>query len=148
MQAPIVLHDDLASYGPDGRDTARPGLSLVQAKRFASRPPDPQNSVVLLQNLGARQPGPLSRLVDPFRRVLSTGEMNFRVRDTKSVFTKIKAQYRGAEISRLDGMTVEFPDWWFNIRASNTEPLVRVSLEANTEELLLEKKKEIEKLLR
>ena len=51
--------------------------------------------------------------------------------------------YKNGDITRMDGVTVEFKDWWFNVRPSNTEPLLRLNLEADTKELMEEKKGEV-----
>lgn len=68
-------------------------------------------------------------------------EINFEIKD-KNILRKVAKQYRGGKISRLDGITVEFSDFRFNIRTSNTEPLIRFNLEASSKKLLEEKKKE------
>ena len=77
---------------------------------------------------------PLSQLVAPLRKYQATGEINFRVPDVKPILQKIESRYaeQGAQIDHLDGLTVEFADWWFNLRSSNTEPLLRLNLEAAT----------------
>jgi phosphomannomutase len=79
-----------------------------------------------------------SELVDGLRRFHSTGEINFRVADKDASIAALKVRYAGGRQDELDGITVEFggladPDWWwFNVRASNTEPLLRLNLEAAT----------------
>jgi phosphomannomutase len=77
---------------------------------------------------------PLSAQVEPLRRYHATGEVNFRVRDTGAVLSAVEAFYAkaGGETDHLDGLTVTFADWWFNVRPSNTEPLLRLNLEADT----------------
>jgi phosphomannomutase len=77
----------------------------------------------------------LSQLIAPLRRYCATGEINFYVADAPSVLREIEAHYRaqGATIDHLDGLTVEMPGWWFNLRSSNTEPLLRLNLEASDE---------------
>jgi phosphomannomutase len=77
---------------------------------------------------------PLSEQVAPLRRYHCTGEVNFRVADTGAVLAAIEARYakEGGETDHLDGLTVAFSDWWFNVRPSNTEPLLRLNLEADT----------------
>ena len=77
---------------------------------------------------------PLSELRKPFERYAQSGEINTRVADPAAVIEKVAAQYSTAEQDRLDGLTVDFGDWWFNLRASNTEPLLRLNLEARTRE--------------
>ena len=77
---------------------------------------------------------PLSELRQPFDRYVASGEINTRVADAGAVIEFVANHYSasGAEIDRLDGMTVDFGEWWFNLRASNTEPLLRLNLEAPT----------------
>ncbi|MDC1142886.1 phosphomannomutase/phosphoglucomutase [Planctomycetota bacterium] len=91
--------------------------------------------------------GPLSTLIKPLRKYSQSGEINFRVEDKAKLFEKIKAEFAGAEIDELDGVTVQFEDWWFNVRASNTEPLVRLNLEAPDAESVSAKVVKISKLL-
>src|SRR4029077_765048 len=73
---------------------------------------------------------PLSELRVPFERYAMSGEINTRVEDPQGVIEHVAATYADAEQDRLDGLTVDFGDWWFNLRASNTEPLLRLNLEA------------------
>ena len=77
---------------------------------------------------------PLSQQVAPLRRYHSTGEINFRVRDAQAVQTAIENHFtvQGASTDHLDGLTITFDDWWFNLRSSNTEPLLRLNLEADS----------------
>jgi phosphomannomutase len=73
---------------------------------------------------------PLSQLKVPYERYAASGEINSRVEDPLGVIEHIAATYADAEQDRLDGLTVDFGDWWFNLRPSNTEPLLRLNLEA------------------
>ena len=75
---------------------------------------------------------PLSELRIPFERYSASGEINTRVDDPHAVIEKVAAAYANAQQDRLDGLTVDFGDWWFNLRPSNTEPLLRLNLEART----------------
>ncbi|MCX6759813.1 MAG: phosphomannomutase/phosphoglucomutase [Candidatus Nealsonbacteria bacterium] len=70
-------------------------------------------------------------------------EMNFEIKDKDEVLEKIKKKYADGEQNYLDGITVEYKDWWFNVRASNTEPVLRLTIEADTKEILEEKQKEL-----
>ncbi len=75
---------------------------------------------------------PLSVLRQPYDRYVASGEINTRVADTATVIEGVRAHYAasGAVLDDLDGLTVDLGDWWFNLRASNTEPLLRLNLEA------------------
>ncbi|MGH1505102.1 MAG: phosphomannomutase/phosphoglucomutase [Acidimicrobiales bacterium] len=74
--------------------------------------------------------GPLSELLAPLDRYAASGEINTRVSDAAAVIEAVAAHYGSSEQDRLDGLTVDNGDWWFNLRASNTEPLLRLNLEA------------------
>jgi phosphomannomutase len=76
---------------------------------------------------------PLSELLAPFRRYADSGEINSVVEDPASRIEAIAARYADGTQDRTDGLTVEFPDWWANVRASNTEPLLRLNVEAADE---------------
>ncbi len=90
----------------------------------------------------------LSELVAPMMRYAKTAEINFEVRDKEVVLARIREQYADAQILELDGVSVMYPAWWANVRPSNTEPLLRLNMEANTPELLAAKQNEIEALIR
>jgi phosphomannomutase len=94
-------------------------------------------AVVVLEQL-SKAGLPLSKLLEPFRRYKSSGEINTPVVDQQGAIEKIAAAFAEGRQDRTDGLTVEFDDWWFNVRPSNTEPLLRLNVEAKTEELLKE----------
>ncbi|GAC1599728.1 MAG: phosphomannomutase/phosphoglucomutase [Acidimicrobiales bacterium] len=73
---------------------------------------------------------PLSEFRKPYERYADSGEINSTVSDPMAVIEKVADHYHGASIDRLDGLTVDLGDWWFNLRPSNTEPLLRLNLEA------------------
>jgi phosphomannomutase len=94
-------------------------------------------AVIALGELG---PGrPLSQLLAPFKRYSDSGEINTKVEDPKAKIEEVAAAFSAGRQDRLDGLTVEFDDWWCNVRASNTEPLLRLNVEARTPELLADK---------
>jgi phosphomannomutase len=72
----------------------------------------------------------LSELREPFERYADSGEINTRVADTAEVIERVAAHYAALPQDRMDGLTVDGGDWWFNLRPSNTEPLLRLNLEA------------------
>jgi phosphomannomutase len=83
--------------------------------------------------------GTLSQLLHSYNRYSSSGEINSVVSDAQSVMDSIESHYvamEGITTDHLDGLTVESSDWWFNVRASNTEPLLRLNVEANSDELM------------
>lgn len=104
-------------------------------------------AVLVLEQL-SRADAPLSRVLAPYRRYRSSGEINSRVLDQDGKIEEIARTYADGRQDRLDGLTVEFEDWWFNVRPSNTEPLLRLNVEARTDELLQEKTAELLELIR
>jgi phosphomannomutase len=100
-------------------------------------------TLVMVANILAASGRTLSELVKPLDRYPSTGEINLAVSDPAAVLAVLAARYRDADLDRLDGLTATYPDWWFNIRPSHTEPVVRLNIEADTRSLLDEKEKEV-----
>jgi len=86
-------------------------------------------AIVVLEALSAAGV-PLSDLRKPFERYAASGEINTKVGDPNAVIDAVETHFVGAEQDRLDGLTVDLGDWWFNLRPSNTEPLLRLNLEA------------------
>ena len=92
--------------------------------------------------------GPLSEMLRPFLRYADSGEINSEVEDQAGAIERLTQGYEDGRQDRLDGLTVEYDDWWFNCRPSNTEPLLRLNLEARTEELMVAKRDEVLKHIR
>jgi phosphomannomutase len=86
---------------------------------------------------------PLSRVLEPYQRYSASGEINSEVADQEAVLEALAAEYADGEQDRVDGLTVSFDDWWFNCRPSNTEPLLRLNLEARTHALMEAKRDEV-----
>jgi phosphomannomutase len=104
-------------------------------------------AVMVLEQLSVAD-APLSTVLAPFRRYHASGEINSRVADPPATIETIAAAFTDGREDRTDGLTVEFDDWWFNVRPSNTEPLLRLNVEARTEELLRAKTAEVLGLIR
>jgi phosphomannomutase len=104
-------------------------------------------AVITLGEL-SRSAETLSQLLQPYRRYFSSGEINSRVDDPPAKIEEVADALRDGRQDRLDGLTVEFDDWWCNVRASNTEPLLRLNVEAKTPELLAAKTEELLTLIR
>ena len=73
--------------------------------------------------------------------------LNFDIENKEAVMEKIKVKYADGKQDFLDGVTVEYQDWWFNVRPSNTEPLLRLTVEADKEDLLKSKKEELSEFI-
>ncbi len=102
----------------------------------------------LLLNLMAETGKKISELVSDLRRYAHSAEINSEVTDKDIILKALQEKYSDGQISTLDGLKVDYPDWWFNVRPSNTEPLLRLNLEAKTIEMMEEKQKEILSLIR
>ncbi len=91
---------------------------------------------------------PLSEMVQPLRdRYAQSPEINVEVKDKDKAMADIERHFPGGSVDRLDGLSISFKDFWFNVRPSNTEPLLRLRLEARTAEIARAKSKEIEAIL-
>lgn len=86
---------------------------------------------------------PMSEITAPLLRYAKSPEINFEVDDKQGAMDELVRRYDGGELSTLDGIRIDFADWWFNVRPSNTEPLLRLVLEADNPELLAEKQAEL-----
>ena len=105
-------------------------------------------AVIYVANLVSASAQPLSALIAPLRRYAPSGEINSTVKEVDQIFAKLRAAYADATFTELDGLSVEYPDWWFNVRTSNTEPLVRLNLEAATLADMTAKRDEVLKIIR
>ena len=101
-----------------------------------------------MANLVSQSKVPLSEMIKPIQRYFASGEINSEVHDVKSVIAHLRTQYAQGRAIELDGLSIEFADWWFNVRPSNTEPLVRLNLEAKTRPLMEQKRDELLALIR
>ena len=92
---------------------------------------------------------PLSEMLRPYERYADSGEINTEVADPAATVAAIAEAERaaGAAVDLLDGVTVERDDWWYNVRPSNTEPLLRLNVEARTPELCAAHVAEVQRLI-
>jgi phosphomannomutase len=100
-------------------------------------------TLVHVINIVSKADLPISELISPLRRYHSSGEMNFTVENKQAKMDELAKRYSDAQIDHLDGITIGYKEWWFNCRPSNTEPLLRLNIEAKSKELLDEKLAEI-----
>ena len=106
-------------------------------------------AILSLANIVSKSDCPLSALIAPLRKYVASGEINTQVtRDPKAILDELRAAYAEGRVFELDGVSVEYADWWFNVRCSNTEPLVRLNLEARTAALMTAKRDEILAIIR
>ncbi|MDP3957161.1 MAG: phosphomannomutase/phosphoglucomutase [bacterium] len=105
-------------------------------------------AALLLLNLMAETGEPISQLVKETKRYFHSGEINSEVADKDAILATLKEKYADGKQHELDGLKVDYLDWWFNVRPSNTEPALRLNLEAKTSEMMEEKKAELLALIR
>jgi phosphomannomutase len=105
-------------------------------------------ALVKMLNLLSSRSEPLSQIVEPLRRYSATGEINFPVEDPDGKIEALAEEFSGGEVYFLDGVSVRWPGRWFNVRKSNTEPLLRLNLEAPTEAERDELRKKVERVIR
>ena len=98
-------------------------------------------TMIKVLKIVAQEKKPLSELIKPFERYFASGEINFEVKDKFGIIKNLEKKFSDGRVSKVDGLSVEYKDWWFNVRSSNTEPLLRLNLEAKTKKILEEKKK-------
>ena len=105
-------------------------------------------AALYVANLVSQSDKPLSELIKPIQRYFGSGEINSEVHDVETVFKRLREKYGNGTMIELDGLSIEFADWWFNVRPSNTEPLVRLNLEAKTRPVMEQKRDELLALIR
>lgn len=94
-----------------------------------------------------RDKKPLSQIIDELRRSYESGEINYKVSNAVQLLDLVKEKYSDADISTQDGVTVTYPDWRMNLRTSNTEPLLRLNVEAYKKDIMEKKRDEAIKLV-
>ncbi len=105
-------------------------------------------SFIKFANLLCKSGKKAHELVAPLRKYFASGEINSKVSDAAAILDEIRAKYQDGNQYELDGISTEYPDWWFNVRSSNTEPLLRLIVEANTKELMEQKRDELLAIIR
>src|SRR5205823_10501154 len=93
------------------------------------------------------QSKPISEIIAPLKKYSQSGELNFQIEDKDGKIRELADAYRTGKIDYLDGITIDMGEWWFNVRKSNTEPFLRLNLEASNPKQLDEKLKELKKIL-
>ncbi|HYF62680.1 MAG TPA: phosphomannomutase/phosphoglucomutase, partial [Herpetosiphonaceae bacterium] len=105
-------------------------------------------SLIILEML-SKKGKKMSELLAPLEQTYHiSGEINTRVNDVKEVIAKLAERYHDADHGHMDGLSITYPDWHFNVRGSNTEPLLRLNLEARTKALMEQKRDEVLKIIR
>ncbi len=105
-------------------------------------------AMVQMLNLLALKKAPVSSLIAPLRKYSATGEINMEVKDGEAIFQELEKRYADGRQDHLDGLSVDYASWWFNLRASNTEPLIRLNLEASSPDEMESRKEEVLKAIK
>ena len=100
-------------------------------------------TIIVLNKISSS--GKLSELI--VQKYAISGEINFKMEDKDGALKTIEEKYSDGKVDKTDGIRVDYDDWWFMVRKSNTEPLIRLVAEAKTQQLLDKKVKEISALL-
>ena len=106
-------------------------------------------STFLVANMVKEEEKPLSEIIAPLKKYFASGEMNFEVNDKEEKMEELLKIFKddAKDISKMDGIRLEFDNWWFNVRPSNTEPLLRLNLEAKTKEKMEEMVEKVKKII-
>jgi phosphomannomutase len=121
------------------------GHYYFQSENYAEAP---FLTVLNILKLMTEEKKKLSELVTPLKKYFQSGEINSTVEDKEGKMKEIAAKFKEGKVSWMDGVTVEFEDYWFNVRPSNTEPLLRLNLEANTKKMMEEKRDLVLKIIK
>ncbi len=105
-------------------------------------------AILIIINLLNETGKKLSELVATLKKYFQSGEINSEVADKKKIMEQLKEKYQDGELNELDGIRIDYSDWWFNVRPSNTEPKLRLNLEAKSQKLMEEKRDEILAIIR
>jgi len=94
--------------------------------------------IALMQclNVFSRASGTVSSVIAPIDRRARSGEINSTVKDIPGKLAALQAHFKDAAVDQLDGITIQYKDWWMNVRASNTEPLLRLNVEGDTKDVM------------
>ncbi len=91
----------------------------------------------------------MSEVYEPlFGKIFAIEETNFKVQDVNTVLAEIRKKYADAKFSELDGVSFEYPEWRCSVRSSNTEPIIRLNLEARSKTVMEAKEKELVELIK
>ena len=104
-------------------------------------------AAIMAMNIICKSGKRLSELISPLKRYFASEEINMLVENADKALLSVAQKYKDGKAIDLDGVYIEYPNWWFSLRKSNTEPVVRLRLEADTEELMKEKKEELIELI-
>lgn len=104
-------------------------------------------ALIKVLNLISSRREPLSLIIEPLKRYFATGEINYLINDRDAGIEELAEEFFDGEVYFMDGVSIRYQDWWFNARKSNTEPFLRLNLEARTRELMKSSLKRVESVI-
>jgi phosphomannomutase len=105
-------------------------------------------AAICVANIISRTGRTLSALIAPIQRYHASGEINSEIHNPQAALNLLKQRYHDGRLIALDGISIEYDDWWFNVRTSNTEPLIRLNIEAKTEAMMVARRDELLAIIR
>jgi len=109
---------------------------------------NPLPIILTVLSVITREGKPISQILEPLKVSFESGEINFKTDKGEAIKQKVLEKYKDGRVSLLDGVSVNYPDWRFNLRISNTEPLLRLNVESLYRKLMEEKREELFKLIK
>jgi len=104
-------------------------------------------ALLILSYLGEKKTNISEAFAEILKKYFVSGEINFTAENKDEIIDHLREKYSDAKFEEIDGISIEYPDWRFNVRKSNTEPLLRLNIETRSQELLTQKKEELVKLI-
>ncbi|MDO8741225.1 MAG: phosphomannomutase/phosphoglucomutase [Candidatus Woesearchaeota archaeon] len=104
-------------------------------------------TALIVMEMISEEKKPLSKILEQYKKYFAIEETNFEVEDKGQKIKEIMQKYSSGKINDIDGIRIEFDDWWFSVRASGTEPLLRLNLEAKSKKVMEEKARELKNII-
>ncbi|MBI1823600.1 MAG: phosphomannomutase/phosphoglucomutase [Nitrospirae bacterium] len=141
MRVGNPFHKEALHRSEDGLLAAELSGHIMYREHFGID--DPLYASLKLMSYLARSGNKFSNEINPLRRYFSSGEIRIKTDHPGKLLEKLKSEYGNGTLSELDGITVDYPDWWLNLRPSNTEPIAKLVIEATTANALEIRKREL-----
>jgi len=134
MRVGNPFHKEALHQSEDGIVAAELSGHIMYKEHFGIDDPL-YASLKLLSHL-ARSGESFSQQLQPLKRYAGSGEIRIKTDSPKGLVEKVISRFEGGTLTEIDGVTVQYPDWWFNLRPSNTEPVAKLVMEANSAQIL------------
>lgn len=134
----IMKKEDIIFFGENS------GHYLFRETHFLE---SPIPVILMILSIMSIEKKPISEILEPLSVSFQSQQINFKINNSEKVIDSLKEKYKNGEANLIDGLSVDFSEWRFNVRSSNTEPLLRLNVEALEKEVMEEKKSEIENII-